>query len=238
MSSFFVVYYGPEIDTHMLVLINNNSRSREMQQHCSNYALPSLCFSVLPICRTPEATNTKYAKKLKQQGDMKRKKRKNKLKSTTTTTSTTTVLPPMYEDDEEVEGPPYFDLESLSQLVENSVLTVSRDTENLRRICRTECELLENELCQKEYAIAKRHPTIGQSLSLETCHSLPLVSADCLSLGITIDAHPNETCYTELGMSYRGTKSMTVTGKTCLRWSTVLKEISMYPELAGQNYCR
>lgn len=201
-----------------------------MNQHCSNYALPSLCFSVLPICRTPELTNNKLKKLKQQQDNMKRSKRKNKQKSTTTTTTSTTVLPEIDMD--------Y--LESLSQLApEKEKEAISRNTENLRRICRSECELLENELCQKEYAIAKRHPTIGQKLNLETCHDLPLVSnGDCLTLGITIDAHPNETCYTELGMSYRGTKSVTVTGKTCLRWSTVLKEISLYPELAGQNYCR
>ena len=207
-----------------------------MHQHCSNYALPSLCFSVLPVCRTPEETNAKYAKRIKQQQDMKRRKRKNKLKTTTTTT--TTVLPPLLYDEESL-FIDHDDFESLSQLAEpQPAVSVSRDTENLRRICRIECDLLENELCQKEYAIAKRHPTIGQQLSLETCHSLPLVSSDCLSLGITIDAHPNETCYTELGMSYRGTKSATASGKTCLRWSTVLKEVSLYPELAGHNYCR
>lgn len=203
---------------------------RDMNQHCSNYALPSLCLSVLPICRTPEVTNNKL-KKLKQQQDnnnMNRKKRKNKHKSTTTTTtSTTTVLPEIDID--------YF--ESLAQLAPEKE-RISRNTEDLRRICRSECELLEEELCQKEYAIAKRHPTIGQKLNLETCHNLPMVSSDCLSLGIKIEAYPNETCYTELGMSYRGTKSVTVTGKPCLRWATVLKEISLYPELAGQNYCR
>lgn len=203
-----------------------------MNLHCSNYALPSLCYSVLPICRTPEVTNAKYRKMKQKQDNMNRKKRKNKQRSTTTTS--TTVLP--------VIDPDYFsidtlELEPLSQLAADKE-PVSRTTENLRRICRTECELLENELCQKEYAIAKRHPTIGQKLSLETCHDLPVMSSDCLSLGITIDAHPNETCYTELGMNYRGTKAVTLTGKPCLRWSTVLKEISLYEELAGNNYCR
>lgn len=164
---------------------------------------------------------------------MKRKKRKNKQqgRGKGRTTTTTTVLPPMDDD---------WALESLSQLAVGTEAKeeISRNTENVRRICRTECELLENELCQKEYAIAKRHPAIGQKLGLETCLDLPLLSSDCLSLGIAIDARPNETCFTELGMGYRGTQSVTVSGKSCARWSTVLSDISLHPELAGQNYCR
>ncbi|KAL1456791.1 hypothetical protein WDU94_001492, partial [Cyamophila willieti] len=38
-----------------------------------------------------------------------------------------------------------------------------------RRICRQDCELLEDELCKIEYAIAKRHPLIGQSVAIEDC---------------------------------------------------------------------
>lgn len=208
-----------------------------MNPHCSHYALPSLCVSVLPICRTPEITNQKLKKPQQlpdKDKEMPRRKRKNKKKSTTTTTTSTTVLPEIEVD--------YFSSswESLSQLAPSDTdkAPISRNTENLRRMCRTECELLENELCQKEYAIAKRHPTIGQKLGLEMCHELPVVSMDCLSLGITIEAYPNETCYTELGMNYRGVKAVTVTGKSCLRWATVLKDLSYHPELAGHNYCR
>lgn len=57
-----------------------------------------------------------------------------------------------------------------------------------RRICRDDCEILENELCRMEYAIAKRHPLIGQQLSLPECRDLPAIgsldSENCLKLGI------------------------------------------------------
>ena len=67
---------------------------------------------------------------------------------------------------------------------------------NLRRICREECEMLENELCRKEYAIAKRHPQIGQQVPLVECSDLPLDSteeaADCLTLGISTEINVQE----------------------------------------------
>ena len=57
-----------------------------------------------------------------------------------------------------------------------------------RRICRDDCEVLENEICLLEYSIAKRHPLIGQQLGVPECVELPEVdspeSEDCLKLGI------------------------------------------------------
>lgn len=114
----------------------------------------------------------------------------------------------------------------------------SRVSSNLRRICRNECELLENELCQKEYAIAKRHPAIGQILPIEDCSSLPEETNDCSSLGIAIDVDEQEDCYWENGSKYRGTIAVSASGKRCLTWVRLMKEIADYPELAGQNYCR
>lgn len=114
----------------------------------------------------------------------------------------------------------------------------TRVASNLRRICRNECELLENELCQKEYAIAKRHPAIGQVLPIEDCSSLPDETNDCSSLGIAIDVDEQEDCYWENGSKYRGTIAVSKSGKRCLTWVRLMKEIADYPELAGQNYCR
>ena len=46
--------------------------------------------------------------------------------------------------------------------------------------------MLENELCRKEYAIAKRHPLIGQQIQMPSCIELPPIGSDldvdCLSL--------------------------------------------------------
>lgn len=114
----------------------------------------------------------------------------------------------------------------------------ARLTSNLRRICRNECELLENELCQMEYAIAKRHPAIGQVLPIEDCSNLPEELNDCSSLGIAIDVDENEDCYWENGSKYRGKTAVSKSGKPCLTWVRLMKEIADYPELAGTNYCR
>ncbi|PSN51826.1 hypothetical protein C0J52_17686 [Blattella germanica] len=63
--------------------------------------------------------------------------------------------------------------------------TASREP---RRICREDCELLENEICLVEYSIAKRHPLIGKQLGLPECVDLPEIgspdSENCLKLGI------------------------------------------------------
>lgn len=313
-----------------------------MNPNCRGYALPSLCFSVLPICRTPEETNHQFFRnkaiameelrqrfteqtttpatttaelstvravdkkredgnsttgaKLKTNKTLHEKKnnvsRKIKTKKPLTTTQPVLSAESLFTVPTTVFSYPNFTTEILQipvtvgetsevdrqkrsfdvsidaqtkfikskhfvQDVENfaynnNVLQTSlaeteafkkhypptRKTERLRRICRNECELLENELCQKEYAIAKRHPAIGQVLPLEDCHDLPKNTKDCSSLGIAIEEDENERCYWENGAGYRGTVAISQSGKPCLTWARLMKEIANYPELAGQNYCR
>lgn len=115
-----------------------------------------------------------------------------------------------------------------------------------RKICREDCEILENEMCSSEYAIAKRHPLIGKKLVLHECNELPPIgskeSEGCLKLGVpqleNID--PSHTCYMDNGQMYRGTESVTAIGHPCTPWSDQLKfKTSGHPELVGgHSFCR
>ncbi|KDR16037.1 Tyrosine-protein kinase transmembrane receptor ROR1, partial [Zootermopsis nevadensis] len=115
-----------------------------------------------------------------------------------------------------------------------------------RRICRDDCEILENEMCRMEYAIAKRHPLIGQQLALPECGDLPAIgspdSENCLKLGIPRpeNVEPDELCYTGMGQSYRGMAHMTHSRNKCMPWShQFYVKTSDYPELAGgHSFCR
>lgn len=280
--------------------------SNDMNANCRGYALPSLCYSILPICRTPARTNHQYfankanaehyAKKSAAAKQKKNSARKAALvaapttttTTTTTTTSTTTAETPTFffqggvtpsttrsatfnmvtetidpnqlrrrrsrrSFDVTVDSRTknvrtnHFRLhqydDDLIGVAESTSFhpqiqfPPTRTSENLRRICRSECELLENELCQKEYAIAKRHPTIGQKLPLEDCFNLP-DTQDCSQMGVAIESNENELCYWETGSGYRGTVAVSASGKPCLHWARLMMEIANYPELAGQNYCR
>lgn len=115
----------------------------------------------------------------------------------------------------------------------------------LQRICKEDCKLLETELCSKEYAIAKRHPVIGQILELEECEFLPEETEenakDCLKLGVDRSqiVDPDDTCFWDDGISYRGVMNVSISGLTCLRWSHQFHiPLSEYPELVAHNYCR
>ena len=313
--------------------------SKDMNINCRGYALPSLCYSILPICRTPEKTNHQYfankaadehlAKKAANKHKMNIEKKNNLIRkqpsgsnrrssssgangeeatiqptfnTATIITSTTpsfiklpTPIIPMIGDSAASITPTFFFRGGVTPAIQTSAFHMvtkmmsgdqlrkrrsynidaetsiatknqhhfaegfsdeadvqlkekvlafrqtdyppTKSSENVRRICRNECELLENELCQKEYAIAKRHPTIGQKLPLEDCNNLP-DSEDCSKLGIVIDVDENEECYWENGSGYRGTVAVSQSGKKCLQWARLMKEIADYPELAGQNYCR
>lgn len=64
----------------------------------------------------------------------------------------------------------------------------SDPTQPPHRICRQDCEMLENELCSLEYALAKSHPLIGKQLALPECAELPQEHSEhsqgCLELGV------------------------------------------------------
>ncbi|GLH15030.1 Tyrosine-protein kinase transmembrane receptor Ror [Gryllus bimaculatus] len=115
-----------------------------------------------------------------------------------------------------------------------------------RKICREDCEILENEMCSTEYAIAKRHPLIGKQLVLHECDELPPIgskeSKGCLKLGIprpeNVDS--SHTCYRDKGQTYRGTVSVTATGLLCTPWSQqLIHKASDHPELVGgHSFCR
>lgn len=300
--------------------------SKDMNANCRVYALPSLCYSILPVCRTPELTNHQYfanraAAEAAQRaatigrGKMRAHEKKNNRKQllvkaalstvatpyeergngTLTTTErlrvyfsggvtpdlggrffdgeivTENSLPPRYDNarrgrraaghqQQQQYVQPGEEITVLSYTSSSSGPKKSypptRNTENLRRICRNDCELLENELCQKEYAIAKRHPTIGQKLPLEECDDLPLQKSvdgtilngigglgssgdmECMRLGIDLDIKPNDDCYWENGASYRGIMDRTKSSKICMRWSKLMHTMSEFPHLAGHNYCR
>ncbi len=63
---------------------------------------------------------------------------------------------------------------------------VTKPSQKPRRICRKDCELIENKLCPLEYALAKRNALVKQVM--QDCSELPLSGTPddegCLSLNI------------------------------------------------------
>ena len=175
----------------------------ELSSNCEGYAKPSLCYSVFPICR-----------------DLPINKKPNKSEVSTQLfnllNSHREESPDDSEDDgniDELTRPLGLIQKRSTTFLSNSKLIdnpssnsfdkkkinheesrqfiKNKINQRLRRICREECEMLENELCRKEYAIAKRHPQIGQQVPLVECSDLPLNNTeeaiDCLSLGISTE---------------------------------------------------
>lgn len=203
--------------------------SKDISSNCEGYAVPSLCYSTFPICRDPFVTNDHFLKEAKKILFLQRKSEsegEDELKI-------------VFENLPEGGLPSHLNLESN--------LNISLDTLNyrhnstiLKRVCKQDCEILENELCQTEYAIAKRHPHIGQQLTLEECHDLPEDDPDCLKIGIGSVMVSDDECYWENGTTYLGRVNVAKNGMPCIEWSKQMRvRVSDYPELAGRHsYCR
>ena len=116
-----------------------------------------------------------------------------------------------------------------------------------RKLCREECEVLDEDYCKAELETARSHPAIFQQMVFPECEDLPPIgsmeSHNCVRLGIpnTHQLIKPHSCYNGVGASYRGTHSMTSSGAHCKPWKEqhMINILPDHPELlGGHNYCR
>ncbi|TVK90660.1 Inactive tyrosine-protein kinase transmembrane receptor ROR1 [Bagarius yarrelli] len=119
-----------------------------------------------------------------------------------------------------------------------------------RDLCKDECEILENDLCKTEYIIARSNPIILKRLKLPNCEDLAASdspeAANCMRIGIPMgeSINKNHKCFNSTGSDYRGTTSVTRSGRQCQPWNSQYPHSHTYlpvryPELnGGHSYCR
>uniref|UniRef100_A0A3P9CAV5 Receptor tyrosine kinase-like orphan receptor 1 n=1 Tax=Maylandia zebra TaxID=106582 RepID=A0A3P9CAV5_9CICH len=111
----------------------------------------------------------------------------------------------------------------------------SSGSDKPRDLCKDECEILENDLCKTEYIIARSNPIILKRLKLPNCDDLATSDKPI---------NKNHKCYNNSGVDYRGTVSITKSGRQCQPWNSQYPhshnyQAVRYPELnGGHSYCR
>lgn len=226
--------------------------SNELSVNCESYAKPSLCYSAFPICRDQTKTNNFASRKKILDSLQSNDRAHDNLDDENEGSDELTVLPG-FQRKKRAQVTGRWSTEKngkiIGQRYGESELAIAKKqllNSKLRRICRKDCEMLENELCRTEYAIAKRHPLIGGQVPLMQCSDLPLEgskeASDCLSLEISTGqvAQESDDCYTGNGQSFTGKVKYSRSGLPCIQWSHHFNlKISDYPELVGRHsYCR
>ncbi|XP_008545729.1 tyrosine-protein kinase transmembrane receptor Ror isoform X1 [Microplitis demolitor] len=228
--------------------------SKDISPNCAVYAKPSLCYSTFPICRDRPLTRAKT----------KTSNLSLQLFNSLNSNDQADPLDDENEGSDEILTVPGKIRRKRSGLNRRSSWNQEKSgkiigqrygepksarkdllNKKLRQICREDCEILENELCRKEYAIAKRHPLL-QQLRLPECSDLPVQGTkeaiDCLSLDVPSiqNAEEDVNCYWGNGITYNGTVNYSIYNRPCLKWLHQFNlQISEYPELRGRHsYCR
>ncbi|CAI2339659.1 unnamed protein product [Caenorhabditis sp. 36 PRJEB53466] len=128
------------------------------------------------------------------------------------------------------------------------------DTNNqIVAICRHDCDVIQNDECPSELALAAQHELVGDTPKalFPLCSRLSSTSNCIPVMNTAIQPNPaaeinrghlTHWCYVNSGTQYEGTVAQTASGKPCAPWIDSTSRdfnVHRFPDLMGaKNYCR